>query len=296
MPRAFLASFLALGLLVSASAFAADDTYTLKFHQSRKGDKTEHEKNQTTKNTARINVGGQNKNEEATEQTKEAFTEEILEMKADARRATKLARTYSVAEKTVKGETTKAAYSGETVLIEKTGDKYTFSVKGKALTEREAPELYKQFNEKKDNEPQNEDFLPDQPVKVGGSWTLPMAKSEKMFKTLSGDKMTVDGKKSTIGGKLLKAYKKDGAQFGVLEITFTVFVTEIDLGGQRVKTAGESKLVLAVTTDTCIDGSVPFEDSKLSSALDLQVELPNAGSLTIKVEGTGTEKVRAAKK
>ena len=283
---------LALGLF--AAAAAADETYALKLYKSKKGDKTSHEKNETNKTAATFTAGGMTKSEEAVGGSKDAFTEEVLERTEGARRPTKLMRTYTVAEKTVKGETTKHVYAGETVLVEKKGDTFELSIKGKVLKEGEAPDLYKKFN-KKDDEPQNEDLLPDGPVKVGGTWTVPAARSEKMFKTLGDDKMKVDAKKSTITGKLLKAYKKDGAQFGVMEFTVTVFVTELELGGAPVKTAGDSKMVFKATIDACIDGTVPDEDSKIEMTFDVAADLPGV-ALTIKSTMSGTEKVRPAKK
>ena len=91
-------------------------------------------------------------------------------MKAGDKQATKLTRTYSVSEKTVGDESTKASYVGDTILIEKKDGKFELSVKGKELKKSDAPDLYKQFSEKKENDPTNEDFLPDEPIKVGATW------------------------------------------------------------------------------------------------------------------------------
>ena len=298
MLRAFLASLLAAGLLAGGSASAADETYTIKLYKSKKGEKADHEKNEESKNNVVINVMGQTMKQEMTGSKKEAYTEEILERKDGDKdkKATKLTRTYTVAEKTEKGETTKAVYTGETVLIEKKGDKYEFTMKGKMLKEDEAPDLFKSFN-KSDDEPQNEDFLPKDPVKVGESWKVPADKTEKMFKALGEEKMKIDAKKSTVGGKLLKAYKKDGAQFGTIELNLTLFVTGIDLGGgQFADTKAGSKMDLKATIDTCIDGTVEYEDGKMDVGIDLTAELPNNGSVTISGTSKGVDKTRAAKK
>ena len=207
----------------------------------------------------------------------------------------KLTRSYSVAETTAKGETSKAVYTGKRVLIEKKGNKYTFSIEGNPLGAKSAPELAKEFSDKKASQPKDEEFLPDGPVKVGGGWQVPAAKSEKMFKMLGEDSMKFDAKKSTITGKLLKAYKKDGVQYGVIELTFTVFVTEMDIGGQFVKTAPVSKMVIKGTVDTCIDGTVDSEDTKLNVTIDIKADIPN-GSIVIQSTTTGVEKEKASKK
>ncbi len=294
MLRSILASLVVAGLL-AAPVLAADDAYTLKLYKTKKGDKTENEKTEDGKTNIVINVAGMNMKQDVDNGKKEIYTEEILEKKDGDKKATKLTRTYSAAEKTDKGETTKHAYAGETVLIEKKGDKYEISVKGKALKEDEAPELYKSFN-KKEDEPDNEDFLPKDPVKVGESWKLPAATTDKMFKALGDEKMKFDAKKSTVGGKLLKVYKKGDAQFGVLELTLTIFVTEIDLGGNFAKTKDGSKMVIQGTIDTCIDGSVQSEDGKMEVTIDITAELPNAGSFTITGTTKGVDKTRVAKK
>ncbi|AMV27280.1 hypothetical protein VT84_22955 [Gemmata sp. SH-PL17] len=296
MFRALLTCCFAVGLLAGGSALAADETYTLKLYKSKKGDKTENEKKEEGKTNVDVDFGGANKKEELPNGNKEVYTEEILEKKEGDRRPTKLTRKYTVAEKTDKNGTTKAVYSGKTVLIEKKGDKYALSVDGKELSKEDAPELYKSFN-KKDGDPQNEDFLPKDAVKVGGGWKVPPEKSEQIFKSLGEDKMKVDVKKSTVSGKLLKVYKKDGAQFGVLEITVTALVTELELGEEQfIKTKEGSKLVIKATIDACIDGTIEFEDSKIDVTIDVSAELPNNGSLTITASSKGTEKTRAAKK
>ena len=295
MPRSIIASLLAIALLAGPPAFAADDAYTLKLYKGKKGDKTENEKTEDSKNNVVINVAGMEMKLDISNGKKEIYTEEILEKKDGDKKATKLTRAYTTAEKTEKGETTKSAYAGETVLIEKKGDKYEFSIKGKALKEDEAPDLFKSFN-KKEDEPDNEDFLPTGAVKVGETWKVAAEKTEKMFKTLGDEKMKFDTKKSTIGGKLLKVYRKDGAQFGTLEITFTILVTEIDLEGTAAKAKEGSKMILKGTIDTCIDGTVQFEDGKMEVTIEITAELPNDGSLTISGTTTGIEKTRAVKK
>lgn len=292
--RMLLASVIAVSL--AAGTVGANDTHTFKLYKSKKGDKTTQEKDEATKSAYVADIDGAINKENKTTKRKEVYTEEILEKEAGAERATKLTRTYTVAEKTENDETTKDIYAGETVLIEKKGDKYEFSIKGKMLEERDAPELFKQFNDKKDDSPATEDFLPEAPVKVGESWKVSANKSEKMFKTLSSDKMSIDASKSAIEGKLLKVYKKDGAQCGIIEFTITAFVTGIDVDGLSAKTTTDSKLVLKGTLDLCIDGTVEFEEAKMEIALDITAQIPNVGSLTIQSTITITDKASAAKK
>ena len=284
-----------VGLLLTGSASAADETYLLKLYKSKTGDKTEVEKTDETKGDVTIDLGGNVRKQAVVTGKKEVYTEEILAKKAGDRQATKLTRTYRTAEKTEMGKTAKAVYDGETVAIEKKGDTYTFSIDGKPLTEDEAPDLFKSFNKKAD-EPTNHDFLPEEAVKVGGTWKVPAAKAAKMFASLGEEKMKVDAKKSSISGKLLKVYEKAGARFGVIELTVSVAITEMDLGGQFVPLKDGGKTVVTATIDTCIDGSVPGEVSKIAMTQNLVAELPNNGTLTVVGTTTGSETTKPVKK
>lgn len=291
MFRAVLFAIAAVGLLTAPAL--AEDAYTLKLYVPKKGDKSEHEKTEKTVNTITFKGAGMEKTDEIPTARKEAFTEEVLEKAVGDKKPTKLSRAYAAAEKTVKGQTSKESYNGQTVLIEKKGEKYELSVGGKALKESDAPDLYKKFNKK--DETQNQDFLPTEAVKVGAGWKVAAEKAERLFKSMGDDKLKVDVKKSSIEGKLLKAYKKDGAQFGVIELTLTVVITDIDLNGQMVKTSADSKMVMKGTVDTCIDGTVAFEDGKMEVTANIVAEIPTVGTLTLGVKTTSEEKVRAKK-
>ncbi|MBY0459120.1 MAG: hypothetical protein K2V38_17430, partial [Gemmataceae bacterium] len=206
------AAFVALA--GAATGTAADEKYTLKLYEEKKGDRFVHERTKNGKTTVELTIKGvdETKKQNISDTEKEVYTEEIVEKTAGARRATKLSRVYTTAEKTKDGEKTEEAFVGETVLIERKDGKYALTVNGKPLTKKDAPDLVKSFDRKKDDDPRDQDFLPTEPVAVGDSWTIPKDKSEAIYKTFGNEDMKIDAKKSTIGGKLLKAYKKDGAQ------------------------------------------------------------------------------------
>ena len=138
---------------------------------------------------------------------------------------------------------------------------------------------------------QPKDFLPEGAIKVGGSWTVPAEKSERIFKTFRDEDMKINVKKSTIAGKLLKVYKKDGAHFGVIEATLTLVTTEMNLGGQFIKTEAGSKLVFIGMMDVCIDGSNPTEDNKATMTGDITLDHPAVGLIKIKGATAGVKKV-----
>jgi hypothetical protein len=283
-----LLMILGLSLGASGLALAAEDAYVLKLYRAKTGDVVENKQEETGKLNVSFTIGGMEKKDNISNSKKIVFTEEILAKKAEDKHATKLRRTYSVHETTENGETTKASFVGKPILIERKADGYSITVNGKPLPEDEAPELYKKFDSTRDDEPENSDFLPEKAVKVGESWTVPKEKSTKMFESLNQDKMKVDTKKSSIQGKLLKTYEKDGARFGVLEIKFQMFITAMDLGGQELDTTKASVMTVVGTVDTCIDGSVLYEKSKMNVDINVTAEIPN-GSISIQSQTQGTE-------
>jgi len=291
MLRILLTASFAIGLIGVASA--ADEKYSIIIPKDKKGDKTANDKTEESKNLIAVNFMGMDNKQDEVGGRKESYTEEILAVKAGERKAIKLTRTYTTAEKTAKGETAKRVYAGKTVLIEKKGEKYEFSIDGKPLAEADAPELYKSYNKDKD-EPDAQDLMPAEAIKVGDGWKVPADKSEKMFKTLGDEKMKVDPKKSTIAGKLVKAYKKDGAQYGVFELTITVAVAELDLGSGLAKATGT--ITVTGTMDGCIDGTVNAGVSVKKTTIDIAADLPNNGSFKMTGTATETDKAMAIKK
>lgn len=284
--RTLVASAIAVGLgFVTALTVKADDSYTFKLYKSKKGDKTENVRKESYKTNVIVDIDGTKSKENTTSGSHEVYSDEILEMN-ERGRATKLIRHFTVAETTQKGENTTAVYAGKSVLIELKGDKFEFSVDGKMLGEDEAPELFKRYNEKKSDEPKTDDFLPSVAVKVGDGWKVLDDKCEMVFKAIGEQKMKFDTKKSSIEGKLLKAYKKGDAQFGIVELNMTMFVTEINTGEEFLTTTEDSKLVVNVVLDLCIDGSVEFEHVKMELTPNITIEVPDRGSVLI--QGTST--------
>ena len=291
MLRTLLIASLAFGS--AAGLRAADEKYSIIIPKDKKGAKSSSDITEESKNIITVTVMGQDNKQDDVGGRKESYVEEILEAKEGKRKATKLTRTYGAAEKTAKGETAKRAYAGKTVLIEKKGEKYEFSIDGEDLSEKDAPELHKSFNKAKD-EPDAQDLMPAGPIGVGEGWKVAADKSEKMFKTLGDAKMKVDAKKSTVEGKLTKAYKKDGAQYGVFELTITVVVTELDLGSGLTKATGT--IVVTGTLDGCIDGTLNVGESTKKTTIDIAADLPNNASFKMSGTATETDKTSPVKK
>jgi hypothetical protein len=171
---------------------------------------------------------------------------------------------------TKNGEKQDVGLAGKTVVIEKSGDGYTITVDGKEPTGVAADILKKEF--KKEKNVNDEDLLPKDPVKVGGTWKVDLA---MLAKDAEGQ-FEFDAAKSAATGKLIKVYDKGGKKFGVMEITIDLALTKIDGGGQSLEVKTGSKMKMSGTLDVCIDGTASTSSGKMAMT----------GNITATVMGT----------
>jgi hypothetical protein len=113
----------ALAWLVALPVLAQDKTYELKLKKEAKGDRVKVASTDVGNMKFKLELMGQEDTKDEKKTVKLAYTEEIVEKAADAKVATKLKRTYTLAERTKDGETAKLSYHGKAVVIEKKGDK-----------------------------------------------------------------------------------------------------------------------------------------------------------------------------
>ncbi|HZT83543.1 MAG TPA: hypothetical protein VFA26_25155, partial [Gemmataceae bacterium] len=195
--------------------------------------------------------------EDAKQETKKvAYKATILEKPEGAQRPTKLTRTYEKARVTAGGKERTLPYEGKSVLIEKKGDRYQFKIEGgEELTGKDAEELNKEFNRKDntDTEELKKLLIPKAPVAAGGTWKLDMAAVAKELSKGGGP--VIDASKAKGTGKLVKAYRKDGKQYGVMEFDLDLPVTEMPIGPMTLPLEAGSKLTIRMTVDGCIDGT-----------------------------------------
>jgi hypothetical protein len=88
--------------------------------------------------------------------------------------------------------------------------------------------------------------------------------------------MELDEARSTGKGMLVKAYKKDGRQFGEMKFKMEMPVLTIGKGKEQLKFMAGSKIALDLTIDVCIDGTA------------------DAGTMKMKMLMTGVAAVAAA--
>lgn len=235
-----------------------DATFTLKIRDEQKGDKAEIIETQT--GTSEINFAG--KGDKEKQDKKLTYTEEIHEMTPGSK-PTKLTRTYTVAQKFDKksGTMKSLPYEGKTIAIEKKAANYEFAVAGKKMSFLDSADLMGEFA--KQDRGSLDDLMPKKPVKVGESWTVDWS----ALKSIGGDMpFAIDKTKSTLTGKLTRAYTKDGKQWGV--ITFDMNLA-IDPAAAKGKGTATGSVKANGTFDVVIDGS--SRDGTLKMNLNMNV-------------------------
>ncbi len=273
-----------VGALMVLAGSAPAESYTIKIkeHPSLGETISVHDVEKTT-TRLKMKKGGKVVNDETTAETKEeAYTATATGREKGAKRPSAYKRTYTKAQVTKGGKTEVASYQGRTVLFNKRGGKYEVTVEGApALAGKDLKALIKDANSSKDDDDVSV-LLPTKAVEVGDTWTI----GGKAVAKLGIDQLNADKTKGQ--GKLLKAYRKDGKQFGVLE--FRVRLIMKDQKGTQWA-PGE----LTLTIDTPIDGSSQVGTMRMAMKMAAKAELERDGekqAFEMIIDGTAIHGVR----
>ncbi len=259
---------------------AAAQEYAIKIRPPGLGDKAEVKHNDRSETEFKIldntNTALQDKKETKTH--KFAFREVGVE-RGSGEELVKVKRTYEHAERVIDGTRQTLPYQGKTLNIEKKNNQFEFRVEGEdsALEGKEAEEVHEEFNKGDFRKLLSDPMLPRKAVKVGESWTVDAALLAKEF-TKDG-KIEIDDAKSKGSGKLVKAYQKDGKQYGIIELAMEFPVTALTGDGNRVPTK-EGKIVLKAQRDGPIDGSFGASTLIVSFDGDIRAEF-NANNMDL---------------
>jgi hypothetical protein len=235
----------------------AQETYTIKLKKSVKGSWTREQRVDTELDTSKITDNDGKVLQEKDDSVVQTliYDQTVLERPDVKKKPTALKRTYEKATVTIKKETKVLPYQGKSVLIEKKGEKFQFRYEGGGeITGEDAKWLNKEFNDKKDDDFDIDAVLqPKNPVKAGETWKIPMA---EIIKSLEKENLVLYADKCQGTGKLVKAYKQDGRQFGDLLYKFEIPLKAIKTkDGDIVMQAGVA-LIMELKASACIDGSV----------------------------------------
>jgi hypothetical protein len=278
-----LVSALCAAAVLAGSARA--QTYTIKVKEhpglGETVAATRAEKN-TTRTKVKTSAGKVLSDKTEVEIREEAYTETVTRLKKGQDRPVAYKRSYAKARTTSGARAEVAPYQGRTVLFEERDGKYVVRGEGKPeLTAKDLQVLAKEANDDKEAGGTT-DLLPDKAVKVGQAWEI------------AGKALTrvglpnVNAAKSKGQGKLLKAYRKDGKQFGVLE-----FRLRIVLNDEKGLKWAPAEIV--VTVDTAIDGSAYVGTMTTVGKLAATRQVEAKGekyTLEITIDGGETRTVR----
>jgi hypothetical protein len=270
-------------LVMALSPLAAiAQEYAVKIKRPGVGDKTKAQIADDFKLEFKVldNTGNIVMEAQETKTHKFVFREVGLERAATGDDLVRLKRHYEHAERTVKGTRETLPYQGKTVLIEKKDGKFQFQIEGgETLEGNDAQELNEEFNKGDFRKLTTEHFLPRKAVKVNETWKYDVAPLAKAFS--ADGKTEIDEAKSTGSGQLLKAYTKNGRQFGVIELTMEFPVTHLMHDGNKAPTK-DSKITIKLQADTCIDGTL--DDARLTGAVSGEVRADiNANGMDLRL-------------
>jgi hypothetical protein len=268
------------GLLVASAA--GQDAIEIKVAHPKAGERVKVTVEEKSETKSVVNVKGmeQAKNEVKTKSL--VYVDEVIEVAAGAKKPTKLKRTYEKAVAGTDGKKTTLSVEGKTVLVEKKGDKYAFTADGKAVEGDALKMLEGEFIKSGGKDDPRDLMFPKGAVKPGDSWKLD---TDVLGKELGDNKdLQLDTTKLTGAGKLVKAYKQDGRQFGVIEVKIGVPVT--GLGPKVPIKLKEGTMSITFTGEGVIDGSVP--QGKSVGVVKIKVSGGGEG-FDLDIESTNTE-------
>ena len=242
------------GLAWFRSAAAPIATYEIKLRKDMVGDKGLIIKEESASKTTVVKDPDGKVILDTNEKTVESYKYSVEILERDGKKPpTRLRRTYDKAQISKDGTTTTLAYEGKTILIEKKGPRFSFSFEpGRNLTAEEATELSKEFDKPEDRIDPDTVFLPSKAVAAGETWKIDM---ENCLKYLGAEKSGFDLAKSSGSGKLVKAYRKDGKTFGVMEVKMDLAMAALGEGAQKIVLKEGAKMSVALDLDVCIDGT-----------------------------------------
>jgi hypothetical protein len=250
-----------LVVLPALSGAARGQTYTIKLRTEQDvGRAVRTHNTQETKGTSKLfDAEGKLLREDKQDQSgEEVYTETVLE-RGD-KRPRKFKRTY---EKAVRRQGPAAAaplsYQGRTVHFELKGDRYEVRAEGEpALDKKDIEMLAAQANDQTAADLEQV-FVTGKPVKAGDAWPV----DGKTLQGLFGKTGTLDLPRCKGEARLVRAYEKDGKQFGVLEVTLRVAYKAMP----KLTFEPPALFDVRVRLDTAIDGSTHAAVSSMSARL-----------------------------
>jgi hypothetical protein len=158
---------------------------------------------------------------------------------------------------------------GRTVAFVKREGKYLFLVDDGSRPDPEEPARWERKYNGGDRPTEQECMDPRRPVRVGEEWTLDV----KLIGKALAEGAVLDAAKSRATCRLVRAYRKDGRQFGVLEVHAEFAPAEFQGLSLRPPLTASTKVVI----DCPIDGSSSERVEKMSASMKGTAKLSRQG-------------------
>jgi hypothetical protein len=276
-----------LTFLFGTSVALGQESFTLKFKKDAgPGGTVLVEKRDIVKTRSKLIAS---KTSEALEDNQQSrvtsfkYRETMLERDPGEKDATRLRRHYEIAQvKEQDAEPAPLPIQGKTVLIEKLDDKHRFRFEdGRELTAKEAEELVDEFQNKAKPRLDLDELIARDTVRLGDTHQINPRLLVKVFTPLVGARL-IDEFQPKGEWKLVRAYRKDERQYGVIELRITLplqeltsFVrTKTKQPGERLFMKPGATLRIVLTVDGCIDAGTTDLTTKLNMFLDGTADVP----------------------
>ncbi len=188
------------------------------------------------------------------------YTTTIL--KTGQPRPLKFKRTYTKATVTQGAKSIALPYQGRTLVFEMGAKGNTYQAVAEGTPElkpEQFGDVLRTLND--DDEDKDRLFLPGKPVRVGEAWVVDARKiADKWGKDFGGE---VDTARAQVTGKLLRAYEKNGQQWGTVEVSI-----DLPFKSMRGLTLAEpGTFSFKAVMDTAIDGSAAAGVMRISGVM-----------------------------
>jgi hypothetical protein len=200
----------------------------------------------------RFDANGRLISEDEPSSRKLAYTCTVLKAGRGEAPPERLMRVYDQATANSKNDCRKLPFHDRTLILERKGGEYRIAdVCDKPLTRLDLAELFEELNcsTRTDSDRKFAKLLtPPAKVAVGESWKLDFADLKSYLQGIECDRERTQARAT-----LKKVYRKDGRDYGVIEISVRGWVSKID-GDTPILFADAAKLELTHRFDGAIDG------------------------------------------
>jgi hypothetical protein len=285
-----LLSLVLAGTCAAPAPAPENGKYTIKLKNDTKGDVLQFTDTDAESGKTKITIMGKVQPTDQSSNVSVTCKEEILE-KESGKKAAKLKVVFEKAEAEQNGKKLNLSLIGKQVIVVRDGNSIKFTIDGKAAAGDDEEFLKLRYKRETDQDPEIEKMImPKEAVPLNGSWKLDMdALSKELPKEMP---FAFDPAKSSGSGKLLKAYMKDGKQFGAFEVEMTMALTKVSSGPAMIDLDNNSNVKFTIKFDGCIDGSLQTGEMTTEMEMKMSGAVAAPDGSELKLDINAAKKVK----